>query len=279
MRFKSSASLPQVVHSPHSPHSSRSPGPPDPPGPPHAWLAPLAALDAPESRADPADLGKIWDSVVQGRLRPLSEIVTNNRVCLVSQVIGRPEGLSPEDASLVVNVLCGEPRKAIASELSIALSTATGRFLRALTKLELADRNVPLPLVLAAQCRVGGARIRSGRRAAVDYEDNRSLALSVPRPVTRHLVPLTPSEQEIAQWLIEGFTRYEIADRRETSVHTVAGQFHSIFATLHVTGRYELIRRAVELGCFDEPATLSPSERLRAAPDVRGFHSQSRSAP
>lgn len=276
MRFKSSPSLPHAAGSPRSP---RSPGPPDPPDPPDAWRAALAALDAPESRADPADLGRIWDSVVQGRLRPLSEVVTKDRVCLVSQVIGRPEGLSPEDASLVVNVLCGEPRKAIASELSIALSTATGRFLRALAKLELADRNVPLPLVLAAQCRVSAARIRSGRRAAVDHEGNRCLALSVPRPATRHLVPLTPSEQEIAQWLIEGLTRYEIADRRETSVHTVAGQFHSIFAALHVTGRYELIRRAVELGCFDEPPALSPSERLRAAPDVRGFHSQPRSAP
>ena len=280
MRFKSSASLPHVSPSPASPASPRSAGssgpPTDPPDPPDAWRA---ALDAPESRADPADFGKVWDSVVQGRLRPISEAITKDRVCLVSQVIGGPQGLSPEDASLVENVLCGEPRKALACELRIALSTETGRFLRALAKLELAERNVPLPLVLAAQCRAGAARIRSGRRAAVDYEGRRCLALGVPRPATKHLSPLTPSEQEVAQWLIEGLTRYEIADRRATSVHTVAGQFHSIFATLRVTGRYELIRRAVELGCFDEPPTLSPSERLRAAPDVRGFHSQARSAP
>jgi len=69
---------------------------------------------------------------------------------------------------------------------------------------------------------------------------------------------LTRGQQEVALWLIEGMTRYEIANLRRTSVHTVARQFHSIYNTLRVTGRYELIRRVVELDCFSEPRGPNP---------------------
>jgi DNA-binding CsgD family transcriptional regulator len=218
--------------------------------PPHAfpWLA---ALDTPESR-NPGALAQAWEDLVRGRLRPLRDNIGEDSVCFVAQVIGRPTGLTLEDASLVADVLCGRPRKAVAADAGMALSTATGRFLRALSKIELADRNVPLPVVLAAQCRSGVAPIRSVRSALFDYDGCRCLAISVPRPATGHLTSLTRGEQEIAQWVIEGLTRHEIAERRETSVHTVAGQCHAVFAALRVTGRYELIRRAVELCCFHE---------------------------
>ena len=212
----------------------------------------LSALAAPESLTTSTALGNVWGDLVRGRLRPVREAITHDSVCLVGQVIARPHGLTTDDAMLVVNVLCGEPRKAVASELGIAVSTATGRFLRALAKLELGDRNVPLPIVLAAQSWAGMARIPSARVAWFDHEGSSCVAVSVPRPATAHLTSLTRGEQEVAQWLIEGLTRYEIADRRATSVHTVAGQFHSIFNALRVTGRYELIRRAVALRCFHE---------------------------
>jgi DNA-binding CsgD family transcriptional regulator len=74
--------------------------------------------------------------------------------------------------------------------------------------------------------------------------------MSVPRPMTDHLTCLTPAEREIARWIIEGQTRSEIADLRRTSPNTVAVQVHSVFSALRVTGRYALIRRAVELKCF-----------------------------
>ena len=210
----------------------------------------LEALDAPECRTGSGVLGHAWEDLMRGGLRPLRETITNDSVCLAAQVVERPAGLSPDDAVLVANVLRGEPRKAIAVELGIALSTATARFLRALAKLELAERNVSLPVVLAAQSWAGVTRIPGARSAFFNYEGRRCFAISVPRPTTSHLTSLTRVEQEIAQWLIEGLTRYEIAERRETAVYTVAGQCHAVFAALRVTGRYELIRRAVDLRCF-----------------------------
>lgn len=208
-------------------------------------------------RADDATpFSSVWEDLARGQLRTLRWTTADDRLYLVAQVIARPSGLSREDAELVASILCGEPRKAIAGNLGIAISTATGRFLRALAKLELADRNVPLPVVLAAQGCAGVARIPSARAAFFDYEGCPCVGVCVPRPATGQLSALTRSEQEVAQGLIEGQTRYEIAEQRQTSSYTVARQFHSIFATLRVTGRYALIRRAVELHCFHELRVL-----------------------
>jgi DNA-binding NarL/FixJ family response regulator len=158
--------------------------------------------------------------------------------------------LSPDDGAVLVRVLCGEPQKVIASELGIATSTASGRCLRALDQLDLGSGTVPLALVLAAQSSAGVARVPSARTAIFERGGQLALIVSVPRPVTVHMTTLTPAEQEVAQCLIEGDCRKEIARRRATSVHTVARQFSSVFTTLRIGGRYALIRCAVELRCF-----------------------------
>jgi DNA-binding NarL/FixJ family response regulator len=64
------------------------------------------------------------------------------------------------------------------------------------------------------------------------------------------MTTLTHAEQQVAQWLIEGECRTEIARRRATSVHTVARQFSSVFTALRIRGRYALIRCAAEQCCF-----------------------------
>ncbi|HEV3189132.1 MAG TPA: LuxR C-terminal-related transcriptional regulator, partial [Polyangiaceae bacterium] len=135
-------------------------------------------------------------------------------------------------------------------ELGIATSTASGRCLRALDHLELADCPVPLALVLAAQSWAGIARVPSARTAIFEHRGHLALIVSVPRPVTAHMATLTRAQQEIAQCLIEGDCRKEIARRRETSEHTVARQFSSACARLGIGGRYALIRCAVEQHCF-----------------------------
>jgi DNA-binding CsgD family transcriptional regulator len=64
------------------------------------------------------------------------------------------------------------------------------------------------------------------------------------------MTTLTHAEQDVARWIIEGCSRFEIARRRQTSVHTVARQFHAIFNAQRITGRFALVRSALELHCF-----------------------------
>ncbi|MDP9002818.1 MAG: helix-turn-helix transcriptional regulator [Myxococcota bacterium] len=220
----------------------------------------IAAFDAADNETLIHTFACVWEDVVQGRVGSWRESTAEDCACCVAEVLDEPRGLDPDDASLVASVLCGEPRKALACDLNIAISTATGRVLRTLSKLELADRPVPLPLVLAAQTWAGVSRLPSARAASFEDQGRRYLAMSVPRPATAHLTTLTRAQQEVARWLLEGCTRNEIADRRETSVLTVAGQVHSIFSALRVTGRYALIRRAVELGCFHELRVVHASQ-------------------
>jgi DNA-binding NarL/FixJ family response regulator len=203
--------------------------------------------------ADP--LADLWESVISGRMRRLHPRDSVRFAARFGVQPARP--LCPEEASLVRTVLCGEARKALACDLGIALSTVTGRYLRALTKMDLTDCAMPLVLVLAAQSRAGLIRIPSARTTYVDDEGYTCVSVSVPRPDTTWLAKLTPTQQQIAHWLISGCTRETIAERRCKSVHTVAGQVHAVFHALRVTGRYALIRRACELGCFNQAACIA----------------------
>jgi DNA-binding NarL/FixJ family response regulator len=96
-----------------------------------------------------------------------------------------------------------------------------------------------------------GSRIEDARSAPFAYQGRLHRVLSVPRPATARLPGLTPAQQEIAGLLIDGFSRAEIAEQRGASVNTVTGQISSIFSALRVSGRYALIRAAVDVGCFD----------------------------
>jgi DNA-binding NarL/FixJ family response regulator len=159
---------------------------------------------------------------------------------------GRP----PDNASLLARILRGDGQKTIAYELGLAPSTVSGRYMRALGTLEVSPRRIPLALVLAAQSAAGIGPMPRASSGFFDHDETAFRIVSVARPLTSRMTMLTPTEQEIAQWIIEGASRLEISRRRATSVHTVARQFHLIFRTMQVTGRFALIRRAIELQCF-----------------------------
>ena len=61
---------------------------------------------------------------------------------------------------------------------------------------------------------------------------------------------LTRAEAEVAQALVEGQSRWEIAARRSTSTQTVACQLRGIFSKLQVGGRCALIKQALAAGWF-----------------------------
>ena len=208
------------------------------------------ALSAIETSAPQNALADVWEGLVRGRLRPWSETTTRDRIHLIARLNRNQRGLGRGDAEFLRRVLCGEQQKVIASELGIATSTACGRYLRALERLDFANRPVPLPVVLAAQEWAGVAHVPSAKTVIFEHHGQHALIASVPRPVAARLSILTPAQQEIAQCLIEGECRSEIARRRDTSVHTVARQSSSTCTRLRVGGRYALIRCAVELHCF-----------------------------
>jgi DNA-binding NarL/FixJ family response regulator len=210
-----------------------------------------AALAADQRSTSGCPLPHLWNDVLRGHLSAWWESVGADRILLVARLTPWGRGLCPEGALILSRILCGDQQKVVASELELAASTVSGRYVRALTKLEIVSpRKVPLALVLAAQSAAGIDPIASARSSVFGHHQSTCLVVSVPRPATTRMTALTMAEQDIAQWIIEGYSRSAIARRRTTSVHTVARQFHSIFAAMKVTGRFALIRRAVELHGF-----------------------------
>lgn len=210
-----------------------------------------AAIEADETGAVECPLESIWHDHVQGRLHAWWESVGPDRIILVARVTGSGAAVGAEDADILARVFAGHQQKVVASDLGIAPSTVSGRYVRALDRLDLTAGAAPLPLVLAAQAALGVGRVPRARTAFFEAQGRVCMAVSVSRPNTTRMTNLTTAEQEVAAWLVEGCSRFEIARRRETSVHTVARQFHSIFAVQRVTGRFALVRSAVAVGCFE----------------------------
>jgi|SRR5580704_6042643 DNA-binding NarL/FixJ family response regulator len=229
------------------------------------------AVEADERGSVECPLEAIWNDHVHGRLRAWWESVGPDRILLVSRVAGGGSGLGTEDTDILARVFAGQQQKVVASDLGIAPSTVSGRYVRALDRLDLTPSVIPVPLVLSAQAALGVAKIPRARTAFFEAQGRVCMVVSVPRPDTARLTNLTTAEQEVAAWLVEGCSRFEIARRRETSVHTVARQFHSIFAVQRVTGRFALIRSAVAVGCFetDLPTQVGGSRRESGTEEMR----------
>jgi DNA-binding NarL/FixJ family response regulator len=194
-----------------------------------------------------------WEELVAGQLRIQGEHATHDRLHLVTREEPSPCGrtmLSAAEASTLLRVLCGEPQKAIALEPVTSVSTVSVRYNRALQRLDLADRAVPLPLVVAAQTSAGVIDPRGARREQFVGDGARYVVLSIPRPDMRCAPGLGAAERDVARLLIEGLSHGDIARQRGTSIHTVAAQRWRVYSVLRVSGRYALVRRAAELGCF-----------------------------
>jgi DNA-binding NarL/FixJ family response regulator len=76
----------------------------------------------------------------------------------------------------------------------------------------------------------------------LELAGERFLVLSFPAP---HLdaTALSPAEREILRAILDGRTNRAIAQRRRTSVRTVANQVAAILKKLGANSRYELARR------------------------------------
>jgi DNA-binding NarL/FixJ family response regulator len=214
-----------------------------------------AAMDADATGGTEGGRSNAWDDLVSGRMRIWYASTTAARCYLLARVTEprerRGRELNASEGTIVARVLSGEQQKVLACELAIAPSTVSNRFVRALARIDLSARVASLPLVILAQATVGAVRTRHPRSASFEHQGNRCLVLSVPRPIASRMARLTCAEREVAGMFIEGCSRPEIALRRKASVNTIGRQIHSIFSSLEVTGRYGLIRRAVELGCFE----------------------------
>jgi DNA-binding NarL/FixJ family response regulator len=200
------------------------------------------------------EVGWLWDALLDGRLRYCASgdgARGPYALCRSSaSSLARASGahLAPVERTILTRVLRGEQQKAVALELGMARSTASKWYTAALFKLNLAGRPLPLALIVAAQAWGPGPVTVAARLATVEYHGQEFVYLGISRPDARGEDLLTSAERNVAELLLEGDSRREIAVRRATSVQTVACQVRRIFAKLRVKGRCALAKRAVDAG-------------------------------
>jgi DNA-binding NarL/FixJ family response regulator len=217
---------------------------------------PLARDILPEARqadamAGPADLARIWHDFIGGRLRVDSTVSDADRHYVFMSIHKTAgEFLNDRETTVLGRVLCGEQQKAVAPELEMACSTASKWYTSALEKLGFRRRPLPLPLVIAAQTRKADRALPVAARCADLFSDDEPrVLLSIPRPAIGRQ-SLTCAEEEVAAYLAEGDSRWQIAIKRTKSAQTIACQLRGVYSKLQVRGRYDLVRKGVELGWF-----------------------------
>jgi DNA-binding NarL/FixJ family response regulator len=222
------------------------------PLPPRDTLSDATA--AAERSARPGvDLAAVWQAVMERRLTVCADGGSPGRRHVVARVsddaaLSR-SSLSPIETAVLMRVLWGEQQKLVAAERGIACSTASKWYTQALAKMQLTRGPLALPLVIAAQAWWSRHNPPvDARSARFEHDGSRYFLLSVPRPTVTTQGNLTPAECEVARFLIEGESRWDIAARRATSAQTVACQIRGIFSKWRLTGRHALIRHTVELG-------------------------------
>jgi DNA-binding NarL/FixJ family response regulator len=200
--------------------------------------------------AHAVSLSDVWHGFVHGGLRVEASYASDGWIYLLARQSAEHTPLSALESSVVFPVLCGEQQKAVAVDLHIAPSTASHRYAGSLRKFGIRGAPVPLPLVLAAHHAAGIVGASAADVAQFEHDSSLWTVLVVRRPELRSMHQLTAAQREVASLFIEGHSRSAIARLRRTSATTAAGQIHSTFEALGVSGRYSLIRRAGEMGCF-----------------------------
>jgi DNA-binding NarL/FixJ family response regulator len=217
---------------------------------------PLFALGSEGLAGAPCDLSWVWQCLLDAQLVFVGQGTGPwGRYALFRRAARSPTPgslLDPQETTILLRVLGGEAQKAVAMDLGIACSTASKYHGKAIDKLHLTRAPVALPVVMAAQAWLArGSRPPVSRLVTLVSSGIEYALVTVPKPSAAREERITPAERQVAELLVDGQSKGEIADRRATSTHTVACQLRAIFRKLRAGGRCELIKRAVEAGWFD----------------------------
>jgi DNA-binding CsgD family transcriptional regulator len=164
------------------------------------------------------------------------------------QLPAAPWSLRANAVDAFERVLLGCAQKVVAIDLSMPLPSLSST-LRQLTQnmgFRCCVSRIPVavPLLLHALRRRAFHDLRVSRSPGLEHE----IRVSVRHRygvVARHL---SSGERDVALRLLEGQSYLEIARQREVSVRTVANQLSSVFRKVGASGRFDLLRAAVERG-------------------------------
>jgi DNA-binding NarL/FixJ family response regulator len=221
----------------------------------------LAAVAADASATTAISLSLLWLDLTRGTSSIVDAFFSEERCYLVLCLKTEGGPIEGQRLEILEAMLGGLRQKNIAIDLALAPSTVALHCTRALTSLGLdckPSRAHPL-VMLAARAFNQGAVVLAQYSTLVGRDDRELRVIGMPR-CDRCLADIVPSaELAVIHGLVEGSTYEDIAQKRGTSVRTIANQISSAFRRLKVSGRNEL----VQLLLFDEASGSQTPRALR----------------
>jgi DNA-binding CsgD family transcriptional regulator len=202
----------------------------------------LIELDA--AVGERLQLATLWPALRAGTLRVAKVFQHGTREYLLldehQAFAQRPEVLDARQERMLERLLSGSSQKAIGIDLGVCPSTVSMSLGMGLDRLGLRCSVSRLPLSLNLVVLSGHRSDFLARGCIVDDASGRRL-VSVEWPKCLLLDSLSPSEREVAELLVDGYTAREIARARDVSPRTIANQLASIFTKFKLSGRVQLM--------------------------------------
>jgi len=175
----------------------------------------------------------------------VTQFTTDDRHYLVVKSQRAPH--KQPEVELLLRTLLGERQKVVALDTELSPSTITTRLSSSLASMGFPPRPARVPILLVATAAVAAGRIGTpaARLTRATTPEGEFAILSTTRLDAHLRLILTPAEWLVARLLVDGLSHREIAARRGSTTRTVANQVASIFRKLEVSGRRELLLRAV----------------------------------
>ena len=213
-------------------------------------------------------LALLWKELSLGLCKVVATFFTDAKCVMLTSVAGEPvTPLEGRRLAILEQVLSGVGQKRIAIELELAPSTVALNARLALGSLGIScrpSRAHPLLMLSAKMATVHDLR-SAADLSFIETDSGIVRVLSVARPDLALHRALPPAELAVVASLIEGVCYREIAERRGTSMRTIANQITAVFRRLKVSGRSELLL-SLFAGCA--PVTLPRPTRVETIAPV-----------
>jgi DNA-binding NarL/FixJ family response regulator len=211
----------------------------------------LQAKSKASAKPAQSELLSLIQGILRGRLRLAGSATTPERSTLwLCSVPESGDTENPRPARVTEAILRGELPKHLAARMAVSRSTISSDVTRTIRRTSSGRGSgsvyrVPMALPLLAQA-ARGAPVTIRVEGDPWHAASPFCVVSVVRPDGALEARLTPAEYAIVRLILEGRAQGEIADLRRTSRRTIANQSHAIFEKLGVSGRFSLLRLAVE---------------------------------
>lgn len=202
----------------------------------------VAGEVADTQHSEPFDVSILWHELCRGTWRFVSTFSSHARCYAILRESAGQHPPDPRLTKMLALAMSGQSRKVLAFDMNLSVSTVSGSVQACLRSMGLECRHAPVLLIMAAcHARLGRPTAPVCRASRLEFEGESYIVVSARQPDLNLPSRLSEAEASVVHELVSGLSYAEIAEKRATSVRTVANQIAAAFRKLGVSGRQAMV--------------------------------------